>query len=257
MSNEKQLKEFQTKKEKKLSTETKKMVNRILFSVLVVAIIILILVILLKHFGILELTEEQLQSYIKSTGVIAPLVYIGVSFIQVTFIPIPGAITIVAGNYLFGTWQAFLYSYLGMIIGAMFAFFLGKKLGRPFANWIVGSKEKVDDWLNRLKGKQNVVLFFMFLLPFFPDDILCTIAGLMPLSYLGFFMMQLVTRATSVGSTLLFMSGEVIPYEGWGLIVLGVLAVICILAFILSLKHAEKINDFFVEKANLLFSKKK
>ena len=97
----------------------------------------------------------------------------------------------------------------------------------------------------------------MFFLPFFPDDILCTVAGLLPISYMGFLIMQIITRATSIGFTLLFMSGEVIPYEGWGLAVLAIVAVICITAFILSMKYSEKINDFFVEKMSKLFKKDK
>lgn len=241
----------------KISDENKKIILRLLLSALIIGAIIAIAFLILKLTGVTDLTQEQLQAYIKSTGAIAPLIYILVSFLQVTFVPIPGAITIIAGSYVFGPWLAFLYSYIGMLLGAMFAFFLGKVIGRPFANWIVGSEEKVDKWILRLKGRQNVILFFMFFLPFFPDDILCTVAGLLPMSYLGFFVMQLITRATSVGCTVLFMSGEIIPYEGWGLIVLGVLAIICICAFIFSMKYSEKINDFFVDKVNRIFGKNK
>lgn len=241
----------------KLSQENKTTVKRLILSALIIGVIIAVIYLILHLLGITRLTQEQLQEKIRSTGAIAPLVFILVSFLQVTFVPIPGAVTIIAGNYLFGTWLAFLYSYIGMLVGAMFAFFLGKLIGRPFANWIIGSKEKVDEWIKRLKGKQNVVLFFMFFLPFFPDDILCTVAGLLPITYLGFFIMQVITRATSVGFTLLFMSGEVIPYHGWGLVVLGVIAIICIGAFIVSMKYSEKINDFFVEFINKLFKKKR
>ncbi len=54
--------------------------------------------------------------------------------------------------------------------------------------------------------------------------------------------MQIITRATSIGATLLFMSGEIIPFHGWGLIVLGIIAVIGIVAFIVCFKKAEQIN---------------
>ena len=60
----------------------------------------------------------------------------------------------------------------------------------------------------------------MFLLPMFPDDILCSIAGIMPITYSVFIFMQLITRFTSIGGTLLFMSGEIIPYHGWGLVLI-------------------------------------
>ena len=241
----------------KISSENKKMLLRLLLSVFIVGCIIGAVLLILKLTGVTNLTQEQLQAYIKQSGAIAPLIYVAISFLQVTFVPIPGAITIIAGSYVFGPWLAFLYSYVGMLLGAMFAFFLGRALGRPFVNWIVGNEEKVDEWIFKLKGKQNVVLFFMFILPFFPDDILCSIAGLLPITYLGFFVMQVVTRASSIGFTVLFMSGEFIPYNGWGLYVLGGVAIICIVAFILSIKYSEKINDFFVEKVNFIFGKGK
>ena len=41
------------------------------------------------------------------------------------------------------------------------------------------------------------------------------------------------------------MSGEIIPYHGWGLIVLGVVAIIAVSAFILGIKYADKLNAFF------------
>ena len=241
----------------KISDENKKIIKRLLVSALIIGAVIGAVYLVLHLLGFTDLTEEQLQEMIASTGAIAPIVFIIVSFLQVTFVPIPGAITIVAGSFLFGAVESFIYSYIGMLLGAMFAFFLGKKIGRPFANWVIGSPEKVDEWVARLKGRQNVILFFMFFLPFFPDDILCTVAGLLPISYMGFLIMQIITRATSIGFTLLFMSGEVIPYEGWGLAVLAIVAVICITAFILSMKYSEKINDFFVEKMSKLFKKDK
>lgn len=240
----------------KISQENKKIIVKLLVSALIIGAIIGFVYLVLYLLGWTDLTQEQLQSYVASTGAVAPLVFILISFLQVTFVPIPGAITIVAGSYLFGIGKSFLYSYIGMLLGAMFAFFLGKVIGRPFANWIVGSGEKVDEWIKRLKGRQNVILFFMFFLPFFPDDILCTVAGLLPITYGGFFLMQVITRATSVGFTLLFMSGEFIPYHGWGLAVLAVIAIICIIAFILSMKYSEQINDYFVEFINKIFKRK-
>lgn len=189
-----------------------------------------------------DLTKEELQDFIRSTGVVAPLVYIAISFFQVTLIPIPGSVTVLAANYLFGPWLAFLYSYIGQLAGAMVAFWLGKIIGRRFANWIAGDKEEVDKLLQKLHGRENVVLFFMFLFPFFPDDVLCALAGILPITGQGFFFMQLITRATSTGATLLLMSGELIPFEDWGLIVLGAIVALGIIAFILCFKYSDKIN---------------
>lgn len=229
-----------------MKAENKEIIKKLVISVLVIGLIVCVLYFVMKHFGLTDMTSEEVRQIVSSTGAVAPLIYILVSFVQVTLIPIPAAVTIVAGNFLFGPWLAFLYSYIGMIIGSVFAFWLGKVIGRPFVNWIAGSPEKVDDWLEKLKGREKILLFFMFLLPFFPDDILCSVAGILPISWGVFMIMQLITRTTSIGCTIIFMSGEFIPYEGWGLVVLVILAVICITAFILSMKYADKINDFFI-----------
>ena len=85
----------------------------------------------------------------------------------------------------------------------------------------------------------------MFLFPFFPDDLLCSVAGILPISWLGFFLMLVVTRATSAGGTILFMSGEIIPFHGWGLIVFGIVGVVGIAAFIICFKHSAKINEWY------------
>jgi uncharacterized membrane protein YdjX (TVP38/TMEM64 family) len=147
-----------------------------------------------------------------------------------------------------------------MMLGGLLAFYLGRLIGRPYINWVAGGKEQADSWIKRLKGRETVFLFFAFLLPLFPDDLLCSVAGILPITFLTFLIMQIITRATSIGGTLLFMSGEVIPYHGWGLWVLGVIVVLSIAAFIVSLKYADKLNAFFdnfISKIILRKDKKK
>lgn len=240
-----------------MTKDTKQTIIKLILSALVIGVIVVGVYFLMKHFGLTELSREQLADYIKSFGVIGPIVFIVVTFLQVTFIPLPGAVTILAGNYVFGAFWSFVYSYIGMLLGSAFAFFLGRKIGRPFVNWVAGDAKKVDDWLKKLKGRENVLLFFMFFLPLFPDDVLCAIAGILPISWIGFFLMQVVTRLTSIGGTLLFMSGEVIPYEGWGLVFLGVGIVLCLVAFIIAYKNAEKINVWFENFIDKYFKRKK
>jgi uncharacterized membrane protein YdjX (TVP38/TMEM64 family) len=94
----------------------------------------------------------------------------------------------------------------------------------------------------------------MFLLPMFPDDALCAIAGILPIKWSEFLVMQLITRATSIAGTLFFMSGEIIPFHGWGLVVIGLVAVLAIVAFVICYKNAEKINAAFDKSMGKLAS---
>lgn len=203
--------------------------------------------------------KETVQSIVSKSGGYAVLVFVLLSFLQVTFIPIPGAVTIIAGNYLFGFWESLFYSYIGMMLGSFFAFYLGRKIGRPFVNWVVGDKETVDKYLIRLKGKETVLLFFMFLFPMFPDDLLCSVAGITPITWFKFIVMQIITRFTSILGTLIFMSGNIIPYNAWGITLIVFLCLLALLAFVIAFKHADQINKFidtFAEKITKKITKK-
>lgn len=240
-----------------MKNETKKMIIKLVISALVIALVIVGAWLLARALGWTELTREELQEYLLSKGVLAPLIFIVITFLQVTLVPIPGSITILAGNYLFGLWRSFLYSYIGLMLGSVVAFAMGRWVGRPFVNWIAGSNEKVEEWLKKLKGKEKILLFFMFFFPFFPDDILCAVAGLLPITWIEFLIMQILTRATSVGGTLLFVSGEFIPYHGWGLFVIILIGIAFIFLFILSMKYANEINEKLSQFADKLTNKSK
>ncbi len=229
----------------KLSEKTKSSIKKLIISAIAIGVFLGAVYIIFYFLGWTNISREQLQEYVQSTGAIAPLVFILISFLQVTFVPIPGAVTILAGSYLFGAGLSFIYSYIGMMLGAIVAYLLGKIIGKPFVNWITGGQKETDEWIAKMKGKENVLLFFMFLFPFFPDDLLCSVAAILPIKWYSFLIMQIVTRATSIGATILIMSGEFIPFSGWGLWVLGAIAIVGIVAFILSFKYADKINVFF------------
>ena len=232
----------------------KKSMLRLIVSCAIIAIFIFIGYFILDHFGIWDLSEKQIQQEIEKFGALGPLIFILVSFLQVTFIPIPGALTIIAGSYMFGPWLSYLYSFIGMFLGALFAFFLGRKIGRPFVDWIVGDKQTVDYYIKKLKGKEVIILFFMFVLPMFPDDILCSLAGILPISWSVFIFMQIVSRILAIGGTLFFMSGQIIPFDTWwGITIIVVLALISIILFIYAFKNSEKINDKLINFINKVF----
>lgn len=235
--------------------ESKKTILKIILSIIVIGLIILVGYLVLDYFGLLSLTREQIQTYIHKTGALAPLAFIFITFLQVTFIPIPSTVTILAGNFLFGFWLSYLYSFIGLILGSVVAFLLGRVIGKPFVQWVAGGKDKLDNWVKRLKGRENVFLFFAFLFPFFPDDFLCTLAGILPIKFSVFMIMQIFTRTTSIGGNLLFLSGEVIAYEGVGLVVIIALIILGIASFVLSMIYADKLNALFDKFVNKIKKK--
>lgn len=231
----------------------KMIIKALIIGLIALLLLFLIVFLILKHFGLSDLNQEQIQDIVKKAGIYGIIVFVAITFLQVTFIPIPSAVTILAGSYLYGFWSSFFLSFIGLLIGSMFAFFLGRVIGRRFVDWVTGSKEETDYYLSKLKGKETILLFFMFLLPAFPDDALCAIAGITNIKKEVFTAMQIITRPISILGTLLFMSGIIIPYSGPGLIIIISLAILSIIAFIYVFKNSDKINEY-LEKISLKFT---
>jgi uncharacterized membrane protein YdjX (TVP38/TMEM64 family) len=120
---------------------------------------------------------DEAKRLIGEFGPLGPLVFMALQVLQVFIAPIPGQVTGLVGGYLFGPWLGLLYALIGATIGFTLIFLVVRRLGRPFVERFVDKKtlEKFD----YIAGTKGVfVLFLVFLLPAFPDDLICYIAGL-------------------------------------------------------------------------------
>ena len=133
---------------------------------------------------------------------------------------------------------------IGLVIGSMFAFFLGRVFGVRFANWLVGEKT-IAKYHALTKGRDKVVLFYMFLFPFFPDDFLCILAGMTNYTYVGFFLLQVFSRTIGTLTTILLTKGVVsIPLEGWWLALWAVIIIAVVILLIMTIKYSDKLERY-------------
>lgn len=230
-------------------------VYKFLLTGLVLAAIILIGLFILQETGVMDKidSQEALQALIESTGVWGPLVFIILQALQVFLLPIPGVLTVGAGVFLFGPLKTCLYSYIGIVGGSLIAFWIGRVVGYKAAAWLVG-RDALDSWLQKVKGKDRRILTAMFILPIFPDDILCFVAGLSTMTWRYFIIMQLISRAISVSLTSFSVGGMIIPYNTWwGLLCWGVIGIAIVLLFVFIYKKGDAIEAWFFG----LFGKKK
>lgn len=200
-------------------------------------------------------SAEKIQAFLAKYGAYAGIIYILIQFLQVTIIPIPAAITTVAGVALFGFWQTFLYSIIGIMCGSMFAFFLGRRFGVKLIIWLCG-QSVYEKYTKLTKGKDKIVLTMMFLFPFFPDDLLCIAAGITDMKYWEFFVIMLFTRPINI----LIMEGAFkgissIPLTGYGIpiwiaLIGGTLAIVAI-----AFKYSKNIEDMLMKFFDKISSK--
>lgn len=198
---------------------------------------------------------EALREYIESSGNWAVWVFILFQFLQVVILPIPSTVTVMAGVALFGPLKCSIFSFIGIFIGSVLAFGIGRWLGYKVVSWIVG-KEDLDKWLKKIKGKDYLILSIMFLLPLFPDDVLCFIAGLSSMTWGHFLVMIFVTRALSI--TLSAYSFDTIPFTTWWGILCWALIISAVVAlFWLVCKYSDKIDWFIKNKLGFKNLKKR
>lgn len=223
---------------------TLKKLQRIAIVALFIMLFILSVYFVLNFCGLWEKLNSvsKFKSLILSLGFYGRSAFVLFQFLQVTFIPIPSPILIIAGSIIYGPFQAGLLSLAGILLGSAFAFFLGKIFGQKIVRFMVG-KEAQKKWTKFLNNcKFSFVL--MMLLPCFPDDILCLVAGLTDMSWTFFMVTQFITRPIGIFSVSIFSSGNLIPYHGWGLIVWAVIFILAFLLIYLSNKYSQNIESF-------------
>lgn len=193
---------------------------------------------------------DKLRTFILDLGFWGRITFVFLQFLQVTFVPIPSTILTIAGSIIYGPLQGGLLSLSGILLGSVLAFLLGRVFGRRLVTFMVG-KQTCEKWV-RFLSKARYTFFFMMLLPMFPDDVLCLVAGVTSMSWAFFVITNLLTRPIGIFLTSYLGSGEIIPYQGWGLVVWAIILVAVGILMWLVTKYDDQI-----EKALMRLFRKK
>src|SRR2546426_7104482 len=130
----------------------------------------------------LYVDKRFLKHTLREWGVLAPVIFIGLQALQVIIAPIPGELTGILGGYLFGQWGGLLYSMIGLTLGSVGAFAVGRWLGARYVQKLVSP----DIWRKLgfiVEAEGAIVCFIIFLIPGLPKDIVCYLFGLSPIPF--------------------------------------------------------------------------
>ena len=203
----------------------------------------------LNRFNSPEATKEFLLQY----GSFSKTFYVLLHFLQTTLIPISNLPTIIAGLLLFSPFEVFLFTTIGVYLGSIASFLFGKLFGRKAVEWVLGPKT-VNHYLELAKGREQAAIFLMLLLPSFPDDILCIIAGITPMSF-RFFLVTLVLTRTLPTVVLVYFADRLPKLGWWGVIVAIVYIALFFLFSRIIIKKWDSISAF-MDKVKTKFSRK-
>jgi len=142
--------------------------SRALLKAVVLVLFLLVAVYVVRFTPVKDyLTAETLGRLLDKAGIWAPVAFILIYAVGVCLF-VPGTLITAIGAAIFGPYWGFLYVWVGAMIGASTAFFVGRSLGREFAASLVGDRlGKYDEAIER-NGFATVLYLRLVYFPFTP-----------------------------------------------------------------------------------------
>jgi uncharacterized membrane protein YdjX (TVP38/TMEM64 family) len=142
---------------------SKPILKAIVFIIFIIAAIFFIRFTPVKNY----LTADAMGGFLERAGLWAKVVYMMIYAVGVCLF-VPGTLLTGLGAAIFGAYWGFLYVWIGAMLGASAAFFIGRTLGRDFAASLIGDKlKKYDDAIER-NGFATVLYLRLVYFPFTP-----------------------------------------------------------------------------------------
>ena len=222
---------------------------KFLFVINIILTFVIIALHILKINNLLYVfrSVNNFKSFILSTGNKGIAIYILLQTAQVVFLPVPASIIALAGSIIYGPFWGSLYCTAGVLIGSYISFFLGRVLGFKLVVWIAGYDNAVK-YANILNNSGKIFLGIAFLLPMFPDDILCLISGITTMKFKYFFFITTIFRPIGVICMCYFGGGYIIPFNGWGIPIWIVIAILMLCLVVYVYKNQRKLEEWVINK---------
>ena len=170
----------------------------------------------LLWFSDLDAVTEAIRGF----GLWGPAVLF-VLFILQTFLAfIPGQALMVSSGYIYGFTGGILITWISLVVGGQAAFWLARRYGRPFAEkWV--SAPVLDRWDKSAAGQGIGFYVIALVLPLFPNDAMCYVAGLGNMSFRRFLTANILGRGIASFLTVIVGAfSEQIPGLLWVAIVI-------------------------------------
>lgn len=142
---------------------------------------------------------NALRGLVGDSIILGPIIFVFIQILQVVIPIIPGGISTAAGVLIFGPYAGFIYNYIGICIGSIIIFLLGRRYGKPFILSMISDKT-YNKYIGRLDNQNRFEKLFALaiFLPVAPDDALCLMAGLTNMSVKRYTLIILIAKPLSI-----------------------------------------------------------
>jgi uncharacterized membrane protein YdjX (TVP38/TMEM64 family) len=136
---------------------------------------------------------NAIMQSIKGYGLWGVAVLCGLFALQSFIAFIPGLALTLASGYIYGFVGGLLIAWTSLVVAGQIAFWLARRFGRPLTEkWV--SPRLLDRWDKSAAGQGIGFYIFTLVLPFFPNDAMCYVAGLSKISFHRFLVANMVGR---------------------------------------------------------------
>lgn len=169
---------------------------------------------------------SMFRAFVEEHYVLGVLVMLFMFMIQVVLALIPGGLLEVACGYAFGAVQGCIIAIAGIMAGSALTIVLVRKFGKAFAE-LFYTKEKLESIsILKNKKKRNALVFFVFLIPGTPKDLLTYVVGLTDMSIPMYLLLTGIARTPAI--IISCLGGDAFGLENYlpGLLFLGGLVIV-------------------------------
>jgi len=165
--------------------------------------------------------RQAVSETLAPLGIWGPVLLLGLLVLQVFLAIIPGHALMLAGGYIYGFTASFIITTFSTILGSQIAFLVARRFGREVI-YRLASPQVIERWDGLAAGQGGLFYFFTFVLPVFPSDLMCYVAGLGKVSPWRFFVANILGRMICAAFiSLVGAYGLQLPVIFWVIVVAG------------------------------------
>lgn len=227
------------KMERKVTDRTRKIVliaSIVLILVVFTLIGFLVGVPLVEQF---QTDKEGFRDYVQQQGVLAPLLMIGVTIMQVVIALLPGEPIELAAGFIFGWFWGAVWCMIGTAIASSVIFTLVRIFGSKVVE-LFFKEDKIRQYAFLQNEKRlGILVFILFMIPGTPKDMLTYIVPLTPMKLGRFLWISLIAKIPSLISSTI--TGHLAQEENWTAVIITYgITLIVTCALILWYRRSEK-----------------